>query len=102
MYGGDHSPGRDAALLDPATNATRVRAMYTHPDFVRHGVGRLILRLSEETARAEGFKSVELMATLAGECLYSACGYVVVERTTDENGAVNVPLVRMAKALIPV
>lgn len=27
LYGGDHSPGRDAALLDPATDAARVRAM---------------------------------------------------------------------------
>lgn len=33
MYGGDHSPGRDAALLDPTRDAARVRAMYTHPAF---------------------------------------------------------------------
>ena len=31
LYGGDRSPGRDAALLDPAQDAARVRAMYTHP-----------------------------------------------------------------------
>ena len=31
LYGGDRSPGRDAALLDPAHDAARVRAMYTHP-----------------------------------------------------------------------
>ena len=31
LYGGDRSPGRDAALLDPATDAARVRAMYTAP-----------------------------------------------------------------------
>src|SRR5262245_42517682 len=43
MYGADHSAGRDSALLDPATAPARVRAMYTHPDFVRRGVGRLIL-----------------------------------------------------------
>ena len=45
LYGGDHSPGRDAALLDPATDAARVRAMYTAPAFARRGVGRLILTL---------------------------------------------------------
>jgi len=33
LYGGDSSPGRDAAPLDPAKDAARVRAMYTHPNF---------------------------------------------------------------------
>ena len=54
LYGGDLTPGRDAALLDPAKDAARVRAMYTHPAFVRRGIGRLILSLCEEAARAEG------------------------------------------------
>lgn len=54
LYGGDTSPGRDAALLDPAKDAARVRAMYTHPAFTRRGVGRLVLSLCEDAARAEG------------------------------------------------
>src|SRR5688500_4916056 len=69
MYGSDHSPGRDAALLDPAKDAARVRAMYTHPAFARRGVGRLILSLCEKAASAEGFTKVELAATLAGQPL---------------------------------
>jgi GNAT superfamily N-acetyltransferase len=99
LYGGDHSPGRDAALLDPAKDPARVRAMYTHPAFVRRGVGRLILSLCEEAARAEGFRQVELMATMAGEPLYRACGYEPVERTSDDRGGASVPLLRMRKAL---
>lgn len=75
LYGGDRSPGRDAALLDPARDAARVRAMYTHPSFTRRGVGRLVLTLCEDAARAEGFARAELMATMAGEPLYRACGY---------------------------
>lgn len=99
MYGGDHTPGRSPALLDPAVDAARIRAMYTHPRFVRRGVGRRILRLCEKAARAEGFRRVELVATLAGEPLYRACGYLVIERFSDDRGGAPVPLVRMARAL---
>ncbi len=99
LYGGDSSPGRDAALLDPAHDAARVRAMYTHPAFVRRGVGRLILSLCEAAARAEGFTRAELMATLAGEPLYRACGYRPVERLVDDRGGTAVPLVLMGKSL---
>ena len=99
LYGGDKSPGRSGALLDPAKDAARIRAMYTHPLHTRKGVGRLILSLSEEAARSEGFMRVELMASMAGEPLYRTCGYEPRERVVDENGGVGVPLVRMSKLL---
>jgi GNAT superfamily N-acetyltransferase len=101
LYGGDHSTSlREPALLDPARDAARVRAMYTHPDFARRGVGRLILRLCEAAAAAEGFRRTQLMATLSGEPLYRACGYEQIERTAAApvNGVV-VPLVLMGKAI---
>jgi GNAT superfamily N-acetyltransferase len=100
LYGGDHTPGRDTALLDPAVEPARVRAMYTHPDFARRGVGRLILRLCEDAARAEGFQRLELMATLSGRALYSQCGYTDIEAIEDARGGAAVPLVRMGKAII--
>jgi GNAT superfamily N-acetyltransferase len=100
LFGGDHSAGRDAALLDPAKDPARVRAMYTHPDFVRRGIGRMILSACESAAAAEGFRSCELAATLAGEPLYRACGYQEIERFSarGENG-ISVPLIRMGKNL---
>ena len=99
LYGGDHTPGREPALLDPKVDNARVRAMYTHPDFARRGVGRMILEAAESAARAEGFAMVQLAATLSGLPLYEACGYAPVERFTDASGGVPVPLVRMTKAL---
>jgi N-acetylglutamate synthase-like GNAT family acetyltransferase len=102
LYGGDHSVGlRDAALLDPAKDAARVRAMYTHPGFTRRGVGRLILGLCEAAAAEASFSRVELMATLAGEPLYRACGYEEIERVVNRNGPVGVPMTRMGKRLAP-
>src|SRR4029077_8190075 len=80
LYGGDRSPGRNAAPLDPAKLAARVRAVYTHPSFTRQGVGGLILALCEDAARPEGFTCVELMATMAGQPLSRACGYDAIEK----------------------
>jgi GNAT superfamily N-acetyltransferase len=100
LFGGDHSAGlRDSRLLDATTEAARVRAMYTHPDFARRGIGRLILQQCEAAAAAEGFARVELMATLAGEPLYAACGYREIERTSTRVDGHDVPVVRMGKAL---
>jgi GNAT superfamily N-acetyltransferase len=99
LYGGDHSAGRDPALLDPARDPAKIRAMYTHPSFARRGVGRLVLSLCERAAAAEGFTVLELMGTMAGQPLYRAAGFQVLEHLTDSTGGVPVPLVRMRKTL---
>src|SRR5215510_14894585 len=99
LYGGDQSPGRSAVLLDPAKDAARIRAMYTHPNHTRKGIGRLIISLCEEAAKAEGFTKMELVATLSGEPLYRACGYVPYENMVDDRGDTAVPLLRMKKSL---
>lgn len=82
LYGGDHTAGRDDAFSAPGVDAARVRAMYTHPSWVRCGVGTLLLELSETAARGAGFKSIELGATISGEPLYLARGYQEVNRDT--------------------
>ena len=99
LFGGDHTPGRDAALLDSAREAGRIRAMYTAPAAARRGVGRLVLHLCEAAAAAEGFSRAELAATRAGMPLYLACGYSVVEHFEASHGSVAVPLARMTKRL---
>ena len=101
LYGGDHSTSqRNAALLDMSKDAARIRAMYTHPDFARRGVGRLILQICENAAREAGFKAVELMATMSGEPLYRACGYHDIQRIiAASKDGVDVPGVRMGKGL---
>ncbi|MGV8928174.1 MAG: GNAT family N-acetyltransferase [Brevundimonas sp.] len=98
-YGGDHTPGRFPAPLTPGLDAARIRAMYTAPEFVRQGVGRMILKLCEAAARAARYDRAELVATLGGEPLYRAAGYREIERFEDDRGGVAVPLVRMGKRL---
>jgi GNAT superfamily N-acetyltransferase len=100
LFGGDHSAGRSAALLDPATDAARVRAMYTDPVYARRGVGRAVLDACEAAAVKEGFARAQLAATLSGEPLYRACGYKVLERFTSPTRAgIDIPLLRMEKVL---
>jgi GNAT superfamily N-acetyltransferase len=101
LYGGDESMvSREPEALDPNTDAARIRAMYTDPDFARRGVGRLVIDLCEEAAKRAGFRRATMMATMAGVPLYAACGYSEVEPVLSApiNG-VRVPLVRMEKPL---
>ncbi|KQN06596.1 acetyltransferase [Sphingobium sp. Leaf26] len=94
-YGGNHSAGRDDRLLDPATDAAKVRAMYTHPDHVRKGVGTLILSLCEAAAKAEGFAALELSGTMAGVPLYRSFGFEGVREFEDSG----VPMLLMRKPI---
>jgi GNAT superfamily N-acetyltransferase len=102
LFGGDKSlVARDPAPLDPATEAAKIRAMYTDPDFVRQGVGSLILQLGESAARSAGYKRIELMGTAAGVSLYSQRGYTPsapVEWIPVDGVAV--PHLRMEKRLV--
>ena len=100
LFGGDHSRGRDTRLLDPTHEPARVRAMYTHPSFARRGIGRFVLALCEGAALREGFRTLELVATVAGEPLYLACGFTVLERMqVPTSRGIAVPCARMSKAI---
>lgn len=93
--------GRDRSL-DPATEPARVRAMFTRGDWTRRGLGTLILDACVDAARAEGFHSLSLMATLPGYQLYERYGFRAVEPTeiTLPDG-VRVPCVAMELSIAP-
>lgn len=100
LYGGDHTVGRDDSLSDPNVDAARIRAMYTHPDWTRCGIGTLLLELGEQAAIEAGFKTIELGSTLPGEPFYVARGYVEIDRETQvgANGADNV-VIKMVRQI---
>ncbi len=76
LFGGDQAElVRVDELLNPETDAARVRAFYVHPQWSRRGIGTQILKTCEEAAIESGFKMLELIATLPGEPLYSSQGY---------------------------
>ena len=99
-FGGDRSPSKDDSLLDPATDAARIRAFFVHPDYARRGLGSLLLQTCEAAAREAGFTRVELTSTLTGVALYEARGFVAgAQLEVPLSNGERLPVVRMAKAL---
>ena len=100
LFGGDARAGRDASVLDPKTQAAKIRAFFVDPEHARRGIGTLLLDHCEREARARGFIAVELMATLPGLKLYSARGYAAMPMVHFELGeGESIEFVPMRKAL---
>ena len=100
LFGGNHTPNRSDDLLVPGKEPSKIRAMYTHPDWIRKGVGSMILELSENESKKLGFNKAELMATISGILLYQDRGYQVDKEIEYESRAGNkVRMYRMFKNL---
>jgi GNAT superfamily N-acetyltransferase len=99
LFGSDRVPGREDDLLDPRLDAAKIRAFFVHPNWARRGIGTRLLEACETAATEAGFRRFELGATLTGEPLYAARGYVPQERVEVPlaNGA-SLPIIRMSKA----
>jgi len=100
LFGGDQYAARDTGYLDPESEAAKIRAFFIHPDHARKGIGRAILARCEEEARAHGFHSLELMATLPGVEFYKSCGFSAQgDFNLDLPNDVKLELVPMRKEL---
>ena len=100
LFGGDAHAARSSRLLDPKTEAARVRAFFVDPDYARHGLGRTLLDHCTAAAQAAGFGSLELMATLTGQKLYSKCGFTAQAPVSYElSPGVSIDFVPMRKVL---
>ena len=100
LFGGDQVATRDTTELDPQIEPAKIRAFFVHPEWARRGIAQAILTRCEAEARAAGFRSIELMATLPGVKFYLACGYEESERFDYEMASGGtLPLVPMRKEL---
>jgi len=87
-------------MRQPDRDAAGIRAMYTDPVYARMGLGSLLLSLGEASARLEGFRALELIATSAGEKLYRARGWHVTDRLTlGSDTASSIQASRMEKSV---
>ena len=100
LFGGDQYAARETGYLDPESEAAKIRAFFIHPAHARKGIARAILARCEEEARAHGFRSLELMATLPGVKFYTSCGFSAQgDFNLDLAGGVKLELVPMRKEL---
>ncbi|MBC7452414.1 MAG: GNAT family N-acetyltransferase [Massilia sp.] len=99
-YGGDQAKSAPERVLDPATEAAKIRAFFVDPAMARRGLGKTLMRHCAQQAAASGFGSLELVATMPGEPLYRVLGFVVTERFDMVLGqGVRVPVARMRRAV---
>jgi GNAT superfamily N-acetyltransferase len=100
LFGADHWTAREDALLDPATDAAKVRAFFVSPKWARRGVGTALLDACENAAAAAGFHRCEMGATLTGVKLFQSRGYAAQDRITIPIGRnLTLEVVRMEKNL---
>jgi GNAT superfamily N-acetyltransferase len=100
LYGGDSGRSGEDGLLDPQRDAARVRAFFVHPAWARRGIGRSIMTACEHAIIEAGFRTVDIVATLAGEPLYASFGCAVVERyEIAMRDGLRLPVVRMTKSM---
>lgn len=99
LFGGDRYSNRDSSRIDPKSEPAKIRAFFVHSKFARQGVGRAILSTCEVEAVAEGFNTLELLATLPGVRFYKACGYEGESLVEYEFNGTVVQFVPMRKVL---
>ena len=100
LFGGDRYAARDSGHLDPAKEPAKIRAFFVHPGWARRGVAGRILETCEREAKAQGFRALELMATLPGVPFYAARGYEAGEQVEYEIAdGVRIQFVPMRKEL---
>jgi RimJ/RimL family protein N-acetyltransferase/GNAT superfamily N-acetyltransferase len=79
-----------------------VRAFFVCPGWQRRGIGATLLGRCEAEISARGLRTAALIATLPGERLYRACGYVAIDRLQHRlPGGLTIEFVEMAKELSP-
>lgn len=101
LYGGDqHKTSSRDPLLDPSTDAARIRAFFVDPRYARRGLARRLFEACHDAARRVGFRTFELGATLPGVPLYEALGFTARERADAvmPDGVV-LPIVRMSRPI---
>jgi GNAT superfamily N-acetyltransferase len=79
---------------------SELRAVYVHPDFLRHHVGSALLDAAEKFATNNAHREITADASVNSESFYRNRGFTVVERSNHRfRNGIESPCVRMRKIL---
>jgi predicted N-acetyltransferase YhbS len=85
-------------LLNPNLDPAKIRAFFIHPAWARKGIGSQIMQQCEAAALNAGFKTIEIIATLADKPLYRKFGYSTLQQIEISlPNKSTLPVVRMFK-----
>jgi len=101
LYTGSKNDAGFGAWLNPETEPARIRAFFVDPLFTRRGIARKLYGVCRDSVVREGFKRLELMATLPGVALYERLGFAA-EESVELNlvDGTKLPAVRMGISLV--
>ncbi len=100
LFGGDQMKQTEDPLLDPKTDAARIRAFFVDPQWARRGLASALYRACADAARASGYQRFELMATAPGVPFYEHLGFVALEHVELVlPPGVPVPFTRMGRSI---
>ena len=77
-----------------------VRAVHVHPDYVRQGVGKLLLEAVEKEAISQHIEKLRVSASTNAQSFYQACVYKVFKHSFHTlRSGIQIPCVYMKKSL---
>jgi N-acetylglutamate synthase-like GNAT family acetyltransferase len=87
-------------LLNPEVDAARIRCFFVKPGFQGRGIAKSIMQHCEEDVKQDGFKRMELTATLTGVRLYEKCGFIAQHEVTHKlKDDLDIKFVKMTKTI---
>ena len=82
--------------------ASRISAIYVHPQFIRQGIGSQLLRAIETKAINSKFRTLEVSASFTAQSFYHSHGYQVIGRSLIlARRNLPIPCLYMKKLLLP-
>lgn len=97
----DNTDKKIVGFASVSNNRGKINDLFVHPDYIRQGIGTLLIETIEQTARQRKLYWLLVTSSLTGRSFYSACGYEYIKNSVivDPKTKIQIPCVKMVKVL---